>query len=153
MSDSKAAKDDLVAGGLAPLKSFSARQKLAFHLGIITEDESADIEDVRWIRNKAAHVIGSHVEPWDQLFTIAEVATRCERLQFFDHTVNHDTSRRRYALVALHYAMRFENLAAELRRLDAESGARLIAAVEARVLRRTEHLVAVVAGQKTHADG
>lgn len=153
LGDSKAARDNLVAGGLAPLKSFSARQKLALHLGLITEHENADVEDVRWIRNKAAHVVGSDVEPWDELFAVSEVAQRCHRFQFFDHTVNRDLWRRRYCIVATSYSALFEAIAADLRKLDVESGARVIAAVESRVRRRASHLEALAAAADMRARG
>jgi mannitol operon repressor len=47
--------DELFEGGNAPLGTFSARAKLAFTLGLISEHEFHDIDLIRRIRNEFAH--------------------------------------------------------------------------------------------------
>lgn len=47
--------DELFEGGNAPLGTFSARAKLAYTLGLISEPEFHDIDLIRRIRNEFAH--------------------------------------------------------------------------------------------------
>jgi mannitol operon repressor len=47
--------DELFEGGNAPLGTFSARAKLAYTLGLISEPEFQDIDLIRRIRNEFAH--------------------------------------------------------------------------------------------------
>lgn len=47
--------DDLFEGGNAPLGTFSARAKLSYTLGLISEAEFHDIDLIRRIRNDFAH--------------------------------------------------------------------------------------------------
>lgn len=47
--------DQLMEGGFAPLNTFSARIKLCYALGLITEHEYQQIEKIRKIRNKFGH--------------------------------------------------------------------------------------------------
>ncbi|QQO19447.1 hypothetical protein JJB98_05790 [Bradyrhizobium diazoefficiens] len=47
--------EELFEGGNAPLGTFSARAKLAFTLGLVSEKEFQDLELIRKIRNEFAH--------------------------------------------------------------------------------------------------
>jgi DNA-binding MltR family transcriptional regulator len=53
--ESKTSRDLLNGGGSAPLGTFSARIHACFALGLICEDEQADLHAIRRIRNSAAH--------------------------------------------------------------------------------------------------
>jgi mannitol operon repressor len=48
---------DLVVGNNAPLGTFSARIKMSYALGLITELEFAEVEIIRKIRNEFAHAL------------------------------------------------------------------------------------------------
>jgi hypothetical protein len=133
MGDTKAAKDGLLMGGMAPLGSFSARQKVARHLGFVSEDEDADVEEIRWVRNKAAHIIGTHDKPWNKLFENEDVALRCGRFRYFAGAGDDETSRMRYTIVAAALASRFDLEAQYLRSLDVAPGKRVIRAVESAI--------------------
>lgn len=45
----------LMGGETAPLSSFSSKIRMAYCLGVLSEDERADLELIRKIRNKFAH--------------------------------------------------------------------------------------------------
>ncbi|MBS2020456.1 MAG: hypothetical protein JST00_46795 [Deltaproteobacteria bacterium] len=67
--------------GKAP-KNFGERLRLAQSFGFISENEHADIDDIREIRNGAAHVLGTPDEPWE--FKDTENRARCYRLRTFN---------------------------------------------------------------------
>ncbi len=66
--------DDLFEGGNAPLGTFSARLKLAFTLGLISEVEFRDIDLIRRIRNDFAHDMKASFEN-------ESVKNRCRQLK------------------------------------------------------------------------
>lgn len=49
--------DELLKGGNAPLGAFSARIKIAYSLGLITELEHKECECIRRVRNEFAHKV------------------------------------------------------------------------------------------------
>jgi mannitol operon repressor len=56
--------DDLFEGGNAPLGTFSSRAKMCHGLGLISDDEFHDVDQIRRIRNYFAHkVSASFSEP------------------------------------------------------------------------------------------
>jgi mannitol operon repressor len=48
---------DILSGGSSPLGSFSARANIAYCLGLITEIEYKEIENIRKVRNEFAHKV------------------------------------------------------------------------------------------------
>ena len=66
--------DELFEGGNAPLGTFSARAKLAYTLGLISELEFHDIDLIRRIRNDFAHDMKAS-------FLNAGVKSRCSHLK------------------------------------------------------------------------
>jgi mannitol operon repressor len=66
--------DDLFEGGNAPLGIFSARAKLAYSLGLISEAEFQDIDIIRRIRNDFAHDMKAS-------FSNDSVKSRCSQLK------------------------------------------------------------------------
>ncbi len=65
--------DELVDGGNAPLGTFGARITACYVLGLISEDEHADLHLLRRIRNDFAHDIHTS-------FETPSVRDRCSRL-------------------------------------------------------------------------
>jgi hypothetical protein len=68
--ESKTSRDLLNGGGSAPLGTFSARIYASFALGLICEDEQADLHVIRRIRNSAAHFGEGNVFSFDLEKTI-----------------------------------------------------------------------------------
>ncbi|MCJ9700177.1 MltR family transcriptional regulator [Bradyrhizobium sp. SHOUNA76] len=66
--------EELLEGGSAPLGTFSARAKLAFTLGLISETEFQDLELIRKIRNEFAHNVKASFED-------SEIRNRCKILE------------------------------------------------------------------------
>jgi hypothetical protein len=66
--------EQLFEGGNAPLGTFSARAKLAFTLGLISEKEFQDIDLIRKIRNEFAHNVKAS-------FDDPVIGSRCKLLQ------------------------------------------------------------------------
>jgi DNA-binding MltR family transcriptional regulator len=62
----------LLDGGMAPLKSFSARTRITFALGLISKAEYSDLSLVRAIRNEFAH------EPFTATFDTETISARCK---------------------------------------------------------------------------
>ncbi len=67
--------------GMGPLSSFSARIKLSYCLGLITQWEFEDLERIRKIRNKAAH------EYTSKTFTDNEVIQITRHLDGANHAI------------------------------------------------------------------
>lgn len=66
--------EELFEGGNAPLGTFSARTKLAFTLGLISEKEFQDLDLIRKIRNEFAHNVKAS-------FDDPAIGDRCKHLQ------------------------------------------------------------------------
>lgn len=64
-----------------PLGAFSAKIKLSYLMGLVSEEAYRDLENMRWIRNRFAHYIdvGS--------FTVQEIADRCMNFKMIDRYV------------------------------------------------------------------
>lgn len=65
--------EELFEGGNAPLGTFSARAKLAFTLGLISEKEFQDLDLIRKIRNEFAHNVKAS-------FDDPAIGNRCKAL-------------------------------------------------------------------------
>lgn len=78
----KKIEDDLFTGN-APLASFSARIKMAFYLGKISNAERRDLDLLRKIRNDFAH----NAEAID--FEANKIKNRCGELSFSYHDKDH----------------------------------------------------------------
>lgn len=69
----KKIEEDLFKGN-APLSSFSSRIKMAFYLGLISNDVRRDLDLIRLVRNDFAH------NPGPMSFSTQSVANRCNEL-------------------------------------------------------------------------
>ena len=78
----KKIKNDLFNGN-APLASFSARIKLAYYLGKISNVERRDLDLIRKIRNDLAH----NADPID--FKEPKIKSQCGELSFSYHDKDH----------------------------------------------------------------
>lgn len=76
--DSEIAGRDILDGATAPLKNFGARAQVARALGLIAPYELVVVEDIKWVRNKAAHLIGTDAEPFS--FGLEEVMIRTSKI-------------------------------------------------------------------------
>lgn len=66
--------DDELFKGQSPLSTFSARIKMAYYIGLLSQSERADLEIIRGIRNEFAH----HPEYLD--FEVQSIRDRCGNL-------------------------------------------------------------------------
>jgi DNA-binding MltR family transcriptional regulator len=71
--------DDLFEGGNAPLGTFSSRAKMCHALGLISDDEFHDIDQIRRIRNHFAHKMSAS-------FREPTIKDRCNLLR---HSAGH----------------------------------------------------------------
>lgn len=118
--DNKKSVDELIVGD-APLATFSARIKLLYCMGIITDDEKKDLNIIRAIRNIFAHQRGR------VSFTTREVKDRClslsliAELKDFTHL---DTKQPRtfFSAVAMHFIQYFMRMAQTVNRPTAGKG-------------------------------
>lgn len=78
--------DEELFKGQAPLSTFSARIKMAYFLGLISQSERTDLEIIRNVRNEFAH----HPEYID--FEVQSIRDRCGNLT---HHWHEDTERAR----------------------------------------------------------
>lgn len=78
--------DEELFKGQAPLSTFSARIKMAYYMGLLSQSERADLEIMRSVRNEFAH----HPEYLD--FEVQSIRDRCGNLT---HHWHEDTERAR----------------------------------------------------------
>lgn len=98
----KKIEEDLFKGN-TPLSSFSSRIKMAFYLGLISNDVRRDLDLIRAIRNDFAH------HPVPMSFSTQSVANRCNELTNSYHAKgasprNHFTSAVFGLLASIHSA-------------------------------------------------
>ncbi|OGO66541.1 MAG: hypothetical protein A2030_01565 [Chloroflexi bacterium RBG_19FT_COMBO_50_10] len=68
--------DDLVDGGYAPISTFSARAKIIYGLGLISQCEYFNLNTIRVVRNKFAHKLGG------LSFSDIEIVKLCRNLKY-----------------------------------------------------------------------
>lgn len=73
--DDRSEAKKFLEGATAPLGNLSARTQAAYLLGVITEDEYNDLNEIRLIRNKFAHRLH------DMSFEHNEIITLCNKLR------------------------------------------------------------------------
>jgi DNA-binding MltR family transcriptional regulator len=74
--DKKKVVEDLVDGGYAPLSTFSARAKIVYCLGLISQCEYFNIDIIRAVRNKFAHQLHGLT------FNDSEIVKLCRKLKY-----------------------------------------------------------------------
>jgi DNA-binding MltR family transcriptional regulator len=93
--DRKKIVRELLIGGNAPLSTFSARNKMAYCLGLISRCEYFNIDTIRDIRNKFAHQL--HGLSFDD----KEIVKLCRKLKFDESSfgiINLPTPRHSFTL-------------------------------------------------------
>lgn len=125
--NSRSIANDLFEGN-APLSAFSSRIKMAFYLGVISEECRTDLDTIRKIRNDFAHEAGLIS------FDSQSIADRCRNLGFSYHSRDarpraHFTSAASGILATVH-VMSFASVAPKARPDDRPTEAEKMAARE-----------------------